>query len=232
MNSFETMFPIDLYHSYVVEGDPNETPILLRNFLEMRGDILVNSPDMLYQTYDSFGVDDSLQIKEWHSKRGVNNGKKVCIISAKFINREAEQSLLKIIEEPQMNTHFFLVLPNASILQDTMLSRVHIIKTVESENIDNSKNAKAFLALSPSARIEVIADMIKKHKDSIGSGNLRFDAIELINGLEKLIYEKFKFKKKDDNIQSTLNDLAMSRTYLETPGASVKMILEHIALVL
>ena len=78
----------------------------------------------------------------------------------------------------------------------------------------------------------MIAEIIKEHKDNDGSGMLRFKAIELINGLEKILHEKFKLNKNDKNLHFILKELATMREYLQTPGASVKMILEHIALVL
>ena len=51
-------------------------------------------------------------------------------------------------------------------------------------------------------------------------------------GLEKILHEKFRLNKSDKNLQFVLGELGAMREYLQTPGASVKMILEHIALVL
>lgn len=229
MDTLSKLLPEDLYHSYIVEGNPDELPQVLRGFFEVRGDIKVNSPDVLYQIYDSFSTDDVPKIKEWHNTKGITDEKKICIIGLKFINREAEQALLKIIEEPQIGTHFFFVIPNSSVLSGTVLSRVHVIKVNGNENIIDSKK---FLSLKPADRIEMIAEIIKEHKDNDGSGMLRFKAIELINGLEKILHEKFKLNKNDKNLHFILKELATTREYLQTPGASVKMILEHIALVL
>ena len=177
MDTLSKLLPEDLYHSYIVEGNPDELPQVLRGFFEVRGDIKVNSPDVLYQIY----------------------------------------------------THFFFVIPNSSVLSGTVLSRVHVIKVNGNENIIDSKK---FLSLKPADRIEMIAEIIKEHKDNDGSGMLRFKAIELINGLEKILHEKFKLNKNDKNLHFILKELATMREYLQTPGASVKMILEHIALVL
>jgi DNA polymerase III delta prime subunit len=229
MDILTKLLPENLYHSYIVEGNPDETPLSLRSFFEVRGDIEVQSSDVLYQIYDSLSMDDVSKIKEWHSTRGITNGKKICIIGLKFINREAEQALLKIIEEPQVGTHFFFVIPNSAVLSSTILSRVHVIKINGDENDVDSKK---FFSFKPVERIEMIAEIIKEYKDSEGSGMLRFKAIEIINGLEKILHEKFKLNKSDKNLQFILEELAIMRAYLQTPGASVKMILEHIALVL
>lgn len=231
MVDFTDLFPENLYHSYIVEADPNETAIPLREFFEKRGDIVAGSMDTLCQSYDSFTMDDSVFLKDWHSHKGSTDGKRICILGAKSINREAEQSLLKMLEEPAVNTHFFLVVPNALFLLETIRSRAQIVKVVNEEDQIFIKNATKFISASPKERIDFVAEMIKEYKDDEGSGNLRFNATKLINELEKILYEKFKIKKSED-LQFILKELHQSREFLSTPGASVKMLLEHIALVL
>jgi hypothetical protein len=232
MNDFDNLFPRILYHSYIVEGDPEITSLDLRKFLEERGEVETNSPDVLVQNYDAFTIDDSHKIKEWHSEMGVSGGKRICIIGAKFINHDAERTLLKIIEEPAVNTHFFLVVPNSLILLDTIRSRTHIVSTINNGNNDFEKVAKEFISATPKNRIDLVGKIIKENKDEESSGNLRFVAIQLINEIEKVIFEKFKKNPKDTNLQFILEELQKNREFLNLPGASVKMILEHLALVI
>lgn len=229
MDSFKKFFPENLYHSYVIEGNPNETVFLLRDFLLLRNDINQKSIDLMFNTYDSFTIEDSYIIKDWHKNKPLDDKKKICIIGAKFINHEAEQTLLKIIEEPKDNTHFFIIVPDSSLLLGTILSRVHLIRT--NDEIDE-KEALEFISLKPEARIEKIGELVKRFKDSDGSGGLRYEAINLINGLEKVFYKKWKSNVKDENIKFILNEFKNCRDFLGTPGASVKMILEHISLVI
>lgn len=228
---FEQLFPQDLYHSYVVEGNPEEVVYFIRMFLEERGEVNKNSPDVMLSLFDSFAMDDSHSIKEWYQNKPIDGKKKICIIGAKFINREAEQSLLKVIEEPTENSHFFIVVPDSSLLLGTILSRVHVVKN----NVDNdseNKIAQDFLSCSPKERIEKVAEIIKEFKDNDNSGGLRNKAISLINGIEKIFYKKWKEDLNNENLKFILNELKNCRDYLSTPGASVKMILEHLALVI
>ena len=232
MHELSDLFPVDLYHTYIVEADPiNTTPVLLE-YLYGRGEIIQGSSDLLCQTYDSFTVSDSAVVKEWHSQKGVTEGKRVCIIATKFINQEAEKSLLKMLEEPAPNTHFFIIIPNASILLDTIRSRAHIVKFDSSENKPKDKDAHSFIASNKNERIEYITEMIKRNKESVGSGGLRSEAIELINGIERAFHLKLKTQKENKEVQFILEELSSAREFLGTPGASVKMILEHIALVI
>lgn len=229
---FSQLFPKDLYHSYVVEGNPEEIVYLLRIYLEERGDINKKSPDVLLNLYDAFNIEDGHNIKDWHKNKGVDGKKKVCIIGAKFINREAEQSLLKIIEEPMDDTHFFIVVPDASLLAETILSRVHLIKNLKRDNNFEDKIAGEFIKANPKERIEKVAEIIKEFKDNENSGGLRYYAISLINGIERIIYDKWKKDLNDKDLKFILEELKNARSFLSTPGAAVKMILEHIALVI
>lgn len=229
---FNNLFPINLYHSYVVEGNPEEIAYLLREFLEVRGDINKKSPDVMLSLHDSFAMEDSQMIKEWYQNKPTDGKKKVCIIGAKFINREAEQTLLKIIEEPTDNTHFFIVVPDSSLLLGTILSRVHLVNNIESNNEEGDKIAEDFIKSTPALRIEKVAEIIKEFKDNENSGGLRHRAISLINGIERIVYKKWKGDVDNEDTKFILNELKNCRDFLSTPGASVKMILEHLALVI
>ena len=235
MDIFEKLFPKDLYHSYVIEGDPNLITNQLLNFLEVRGVVESKSPDVLCQIYESFTMDDSSQIKDWHSRLGIGKKKKVCIIATKFINREAEQALLKIIEEPAVNTHFFMIVPDSSQLLNTIISRTHVIKIKQLDtegSIDIQKNVFEFVKSTLADRIKIVSLIIEKNKDKENTGHLRYYATSFINDVESIFYQKFKKNRNDKNIKFILGELQKSREYLSTPGASVKMILEHLALVI
>ncbi len=231
-NIFNELFPEDLYHSYVIEGDKETTPNELLKYLEEAGQIEKHNPDILYQIYSSFTMDDSRHIKDWHSKSGITEGKRICIIVTEFINREAEQTLLKIIEEPAENTHFFLIVPDSSVLLDTIISRTHIIKIDKNQNKEIQKEVLSFIASTPKERIDMVAEIIKNNKSEENSGQLRYYSTSFINELENIFYQKFKKNRSDAKIKFILEDLQKSRGYLSTQGGSVKMVLEHLALVI
>ena len=231
MDVFEKLFPKDLYHSYVIEGNPQILASKLLDFLEFRGEVESKSPDVLCQTYEAFTMDDSFVVKEWHSRSGITDGKKICILATNFINREAEQTLLKIIEEPAVNTHFFIVVPDSSALLETIISRTHVIKIDNQNDKEINKIVTKFISFSPKERVEMIASIIKENKDEENSGKLRAYAILLVNEIESIFYQKFKKDKNNKKILFILEELQKGRVYLSTPGASVKMILEHLALI-
>ncbi len=228
MEDFEKIFPQELYHSYVVEGNPDKTTTKLVDFLKDRGEIEEKSPNLLIQTYESFTMKDSGQIKEWHSQLAFGSGKKICIIATKFINHEAEESLLKIIEEPGHNTHFFIILPDSSVLLETILSRVQVVKDKEIDK--ENKIAESFVSLKTKERMTLIDNFIKENTDVDNSGKLRHSAINLINQLENIFYSKFKSDIFNEKNKKVLEEIKKSRNFLKLPGSSVKYILQNLAL--
>jgi len=232
MINFTELFPKNLYHSYVVEGVPDRTANDLLKFLEERGEVESGRSDVLLQTYESFTIEDSGEIKSWHSRRGLGDKKRVCIIATKFINREAEQTLLKIIEEPGQNTHFFIIVPDQSVLLPTIISRAHVVKTEQESDKEIKKSAINFISDTSKQMIDTVAVIVKENKSEESSGQLRAYAILFINEIERVFYQKFKKDIKDSKTKFVLGELQKSREYLSTPGASVKMILEHLALVI
>ncbi len=232
MNIFNKLLPEDLYHSYLVEGNSDNTAALLKDFLIERKIVTLKDPDFFYQKYESLTIQNSREIKDWHSKLPAKeHGKKVCLIETNFINREAEQALLKIIEEPGLNTHFFIVTPNISILQETIKSRTHSIKYQDEQNKEIKEIALKIIKSPLKLKLEIVADLVKKNKSDDSSGPLRRFAIDLLNEIEKIIYLDFKKTPQDNNI-FILEEIAKNKKYLNLSGASVKMILEHIALIL
>ena len=234
MDDFKKIFPEELYHSYVIEGSPVITTQKLISLLKMRGEIEDKSPNLLIQSYESFGMESSGQIKEWHSQLAFGQGKKICIIATKFINHEAEESLLKIIEEPGLNTHFFIILPDSSTLLPTLLSRVQIIKDSEvgQEEIELEEVANSFISLKTKDRMTLIDNFIKDKTDQDNSGKLRRSATILVNLLESIFYLKFKEDILDSKNINILDNLRKSRDYLKRPGSSVKYILQNLALLI
>ena len=233
MNSNSFLLPEQLHHAYIIKGDPTTDPFVLRDMLIARKDVYEGSIDTLCQLYDSLSVSDSAFLKNWHSEVKVDDHKRVCIVGAKAINREAENALLKILEEPQEDTHFFFVVPEPYALADTIRSRVHILDMKEGGTSESYAFARAFISASPEKRLNLIEDVIKSHKDDETSGGLRSEALQLLSAVERVLYEeRFLKNKSDKKTQKILHEIGQMREYLGQTGASVKMILEHIALML
>lgn len=89
-----------------------------------------NNPDVYLLDQETVGIPQIrevkrfLSLKRWHSLYQV-----VIIRYQKRITVEAQNSLLKILEEPGQNRYFFILTPNPNQLLSTILSRCQILKT-------------------------------------------------------------------------------------------------------
>src|SRR3989344_2218828 len=118
----------NLHHAYLIEGKREEVLPEILKFVDSLGiDTNANS-DFVNISLDSFKIDDARNLKSFGNEKGFSlekNAKKIFIISANNFLLEAQNSLLKMFEEPIENTHFFLVTPDANALLKTFASRFY-----------------------------------------------------------------------------------------------------------
>ena len=141
---------------------------------------------------------------------------KTIVIETKSIAIEAQQALLKVLEEPPFTTKFILVVAGKEGLLATLLSRVSQPQIEHATPKPHNELFSIFLQSSYAARLEVIAK-ITKDKDG--------ERIEFLRtGVESLLLEK--------KVTHEAAILADSISRLRLRGASKKMLLEEIALTL
>lgn len=217
-----------MHHFYLVEGDLHSTYESLLDFLSSKD--LSKENIALDELYESIGVEQAEILHSHINEKSSNNGVKIIIIRAQSINAVAEHALLKICEEPTDNTIIFILIPSISGILGTLRSRAHIIRM---PNVigEYDKVAVDFLKVDKNSRIDIIAEIIANHKDDDTSAPLRDDARMLVDQIMKLCEKSYKFPYSKDD-QAKLHHLMDAHKYLSTSGASVKMILEHLALVL
>jgi DNA polymerase III delta prime subunit len=227
---FEDVFPAQLNHSYIIQGDPVTAPEELKNFLISRNIFATENPDILFELYEALDMEEGHKIKEWHSLASYGGNVRACIVGAKFINREAEQSLLKILEEPGERTHFFIIVPDVENVLPTIRSRCHIVYLDKDNKYESW--AKKFVGSSIKDRIDMVALILKSTEDADTSATIRFEAKSILDSLEKNLFLEFKKDINNKNIEWVLGEIIKAKKYLRNPGSSVKMLLEHIALVI
>jgi len=168
----------------------------------------------IIETFDKMGIDDVRAITAQAQLRPATKAGQVFIISATFITHEAQNALLKLFEEPPAETSFVLVLPPAVQLLSTLQSRIGY--EVIHEAVTDSEHWSAFLAASYADRLQQI-DSWHKSKDTEWLS-------AITRGVHTLRHTKFDLP--------TLAAIEQVGSRLQTRGASNKMLLEHLALVL
>lgn len=221
------------HHAYLLIGS-DSTRTELISILEKKHKIPQRAnPDFFDRQYDNFTIDDAREVKAFHGTRPIGEsglpaqaGKKIFILMMSGITSEAQNALLKLLEEPAEYAHFFIIVPSAHLLLPTVKSRLLIIESdMKDEEPDKElkKEAEEFLAMSPAKRLEEIKSLM----DAIGKEKKKKqDAIEFLNAVEQAIYRTKGVKEG----KKALESVATIRQYVNDRAPSLKMLLEYAAL--
>jgi len=209
-----------LFHAYIVSGKREDARDCIAAMLapftqEGEGFEYVASEHV------SFAIEDARALREWQGLATLGP-RKVRVVYADFMTREAQNALLKIFEEPVERTHIILAIPNPDALFSTLLSRAQIVSPRGVE--DESKEARDFLLMSRAERLAYIAKIVEKSDDEEAAAEVRERTIALLNGLEKTL------AKDAERNQKILASILRFKPYLYIPGASSRMIAETLAL--
>lgn len=226
-----------LHHAYLLEGDKENIFKELLFFLEDKIDFKIKSnPDFYLGDFDTFGIEDGRYINNFQSKKAIGGENKIIVIKTNFITVQAQNSLLKVFEEPTINTHIFLIMPSSEAILPTLKSRLNIIKHLDLGGPSKSGLVEDFLKSNISKRFDLIKIFLpqKTNEKADKSG-----AISFLNDLEKILYNKFKtacpigrsvkIGSSQINQKEVFNEIIKCRSYLNDSSPSVKMILEHIS---
>ena len=153
--------------------------------------------------------------------------KKFFVIQIDNITFEAQNSLLKLLEEPADYVHFLIVVPSAHLLLPTVKSRMSLIATGETGMSGASDKialeAETFLKATVAKRLDYIKKLATDITDEKRS---KQDVVDLLNAIESLVYMKSGTRGN----QRSLEAIEKARNYMNDRGASLKMLLEFVAL--
>jgi DNA polymerase III delta prime subunit len=222
----------NFHHAYLIEGRREEILLDIFSFMETSGIETSGNPDFYQVHIDNFKMDEALELRSMAEERSFTANKKVFVVSANHFSLDAQHALLKMFEEPILNTHFFILVPDVHALLKTLISRFYVIK---SEETSKDKNAERFVTLSFKDRIDFIKDLLKAEEEEDEEGNEiavidsnRSKALRFLNELEFTLHNKIK----DPESLLFLSHFFKVREFLRMPGSSTKSLMESIALVI
>lgn len=191
----------------------------IRDALRVHLGVDDKAPEIIEMVEGTFPIDRVRQLIDLALRTSEDRGQ-VFLVAFDSILHEAQNALLKLLEEPVPRTHFFLITPNPHKLLPTVLSRLAAspfrFETTE------SPEAKIFLSSSPSKRLGIIKPIIEA-KDRRAAGELLRNVtliLEKERGAFPAIESWGQMMRQSQSLQS----------YSEDPASSVKMLLEHAAL--
>ncbi len=217
---------IDLsHHAYALIA---QTSIVneLKDYLEKEYSIELNgNPDIFCKTYEVFTIDDAREIVTFHNIVTIKEGKrKIIIIAFDAITLEAQNSLLKTLEEPADYANFFIITQKLSTLLNTIRSRVNIISFDRAREEAIQVIAKKFMKMQISERmifVKNIVDEIAKEKK-----NKKY----VSDFVDAILFELRESGVKENSRKIENSDIVAK--YIQDRSPSVKMLMEYLALVL
>lgn len=221
-----------MHHALAIEAEAEEGIRAALDFVERElGVTAQGNPDVAVLRYGLFSVEDARRVSELAAGGAFVGEHKVVIISASRAYHEAQNALLKVFEEPPAGTHLFLIMPSLGGLLPTLRSRVQVMNVKGFVNPSFTKPnipeiAREFLAAGKERRSAMIK-RLTSGKDEEQKRELRDEAIALVGGIEAAA-----FAQGVEKHSALLSDIAALRTHLYDRSAPVRMILEHLALVI
>ena len=223
MNPSDFIKTLD-HHAYFIHAFENGVQ-KIKEFLKKEFNVEhKQNPDFYHEKFETFGIDESRRLKDLHSSKSfTEGGKRIFMIETSNMTHEAQNSLLKIFEEPNEDSHFFLIMPSIEVLLPTLRSRLSIIKSNgDYYSAQAITDAESFLKLSEKARIDFVNELAKRISDESAT---KSEAQEFLAALELVFYKK-------NGVEQTrgLNAILKARDYMNDRSPSVKQLLEYVAL--
>ena len=220
------------HHAFVIEAEAEQGIEVAQAWAEKElGMKVENNPDIVVMKYGLLSVEDARRVTELAAGKAFVGDTKVVIIAASRAYHEAQNALLKLFEESPQGVYLFFVLPSLGGLLPTLRSRVQALSAAQSKGTiiyDSASVAMTFIKASREKRSAMIKKLTSG-KDEEERRELREAVIALVNGIEAVAYEKYGLGGPTAKL---LADITVLRSHLYDRSAPVKMILEHLSLVI
>ena len=218
-----------LHHGYALVGDRAESRRRLERFLnESLSFSTVGNPDFHNFDAAALAIDDSRMIREAALRRSFGE-RSIFIISFDALTREAGNALLKTLEEPAPNVHFFIIIPSAETLLPTLRSRLAILNVgggaAGASSPEEEKRAEVFMRAALPERLAIVRALREENERGEGGES---STREFLAQMERYVHASLPFG--GDAI--ALTAFLLVRRYATDRGASEKLLLEHLAVAL
>jgi hypothetical protein len=176
-------------------------------------------PEVVFKQ-PQFGIDLARALIETAYRRPAEgSSERLVVVATEFITEEAQQALLKIIEEPPVSTKFVFILRDGYTLLPTLESRFFRQSSEVSCDGGEGEVFQTFMTLSYRERLSLIEESIKK-KDDTWQKALKQGLVQYLKTNRGTL----------PTVQ--LKELEYCARLLLTRGVSNKFLFEHLALVL
>jgi len=204
-----------------------------RGFAERELGVDSKSPDAVILRHLHFSVEDARKLCDIAHASPIGRHKAVIVSATRFFH-EAQNALLKLFEEPPLDTTLIIIVPSEGVFLSTLRSRLTPLLIKETTTEQFSELTHAFLKTSSAEREKVIAKLIDRSKSDKDEEKqqARSDAVRLAEDLLRTANAMRKKGKNTDELVSFMDDLTHFLPLLHTRSAPLKLIFEHLSLVI
>jgi len=230
MKRLEHLQPLR-HHAFVIEAEAEEGVVIAGKWLlsELKMESKGNS-DVVVLRHGLLSVDDARRIIDIAAQAPFAGEHKALIIAAGRMYHEAQNALLKLFEEPPRGTYVFLVLPTLGGLLPTLISRVVPLTVFEKPSTHAVPEVARKFIESTREKRSAMVKKLTSGKDEDERRAQRDEAIQIVNGIEAAAYAALHAKKNKTSTE-LLSEISVLRSHLYDRSAPMRMILEHLAIV-
>jgi hypothetical protein len=192
--------------------------------------------DFFHQTFEILTIDDSRKVQEIHASKPFSADiPRIFIIEMYGATREAQNALLKIIEEPQPGNFFFFVIPSIDILLPTVRSRVQIMEIARGVTDSFGTVGTDFITMPLGKRIAFVDALAA---DVADEKKAKHEAVSFLNAVERALHDLSGISTGTPAVSAGMSRdtreafaaIARARDYANDRAPSLKMLLEYVAL--
>lgn len=223
--------------AYVVKGGVDTVNAVLEYLKKQGVDIEVNR-DLYVRSYDAFGIGEAQDIRHKALLRALGDDGRVFVLTMPSMTTEAQNALLKVLEEPPAGASFFFIVPTPQTLLPTLLSRMQILNLIQGES-EGLVSSAHFLKASTAERLEMLKVFFPKKKgedadegEEEGETKTKRDiagAVAFLSALESALYARAT-PEKSASMREGVRAIYRARTYVNDKGSLMKSLLEQVAL--
>lgn len=210
-----TLSKENLHHTNICVGAREDIILEIDGLISKLTPHVTHIERLVYE-YDKFLIADARHIFSIHLHKTSQDSMQIICIAFNSTTIESQNSLLKMLEEPRPNTYFFIIVPSKKTILPTVLSRAHLFEFKHATHVSDSTHS--FIKANYAIRFETVKKIIDNLKDEKIT---KQDVIEFVEELESYTHAQGNTK--------LLKRIIEIKEYLKDPGASVKQLLEYLA---
>jgi hypothetical protein len=203
----------------LVQGTEASIPALLK-VLEAEGFETEGNPDIEIRVYPQFLVADAREFVARTLTKSLGGARRVFIIVTANLTYEAQNTMLKTLEEPAGNALFFLVVPSPEALLPTVRSRAQIL-VLDGAAAEEKVDAAAFLHATPQKRLDMLKPLLDKGEDDVRDIS---SIVTFLSSLERTLSTVSPLPREG------VEAVYRARKYAGDKGSLLKALLEQVAL--